>query len=75
MQVVFETVHGEVLSLAALAALHWFNNRRRKGRLRIEGPDGQVLVLPDTPFEDAKSVIERWSTEAGGGQSGDRGDR
>ena len=41
--------------------LDWIGRRRRNTTLRIEGPEGQVVVLPDTAPTELRRVLAAWA--------------
>lgn len=43
--------------------LDWLRRRRQNTTLRIEGPDGQVVVLPDTAPTELRRVLAEWAAD------------
>ncbi|MDQ6836279.1 MAG: hypothetical protein M3016_08845 [Actinomycetota bacterium] len=38
-------------------------HRPRRPRIRLEGPNGQVIEVPDTPLADAEQILASWGSQ------------
>jgi hypothetical protein len=59
-------IAGQAVAIHAVVVFvyEWAQRHRpRRPRIRLEGPNGQVIEVPDTPLADAERILESWGSQ------------